>query len=398
MHPSDWHTQIYSLGPNEFYIDIAMPFGKANSSRVFCLWTSAWCESFKFHFRNRRPFPIALAVYMDDFFGGPIRTESLAKDFKHAQKMFKDLIAMGKLTNTLMNEKKCVKPARSMDIIGMNFNSKERACFLSQSKAKKYKLRLAVIRKAEAATSKELQKLVGYLVYAAWVMPFGRPFISQISNMINVEKIRKRVRLDSAALAACDVWLLLLGENRGLSFDFILGKLPRLKNEWFVDASSRGYGGVCGTSFFKISHQKLCSFMDSNSSIIFTNIFIAYRELLAVLFAFQVFAKLKPKSYIRLNSDNSNVVSWVNRGRCSKKMGFLLLSAIEFFKYKFGLRIKAFYIKSSHNTSADALSRGRTPFWLAQRGVEIETNVKQIIELIVNPLPFWKSKKKIHPL
>ena len=35
VHPSDWHTQIYKLGPNEFYIDIAMPFGKANSSRIF---------------------------------------------------------------------------------------------------------------------------------------------------------------------------------------------------------------------------------------------------------------------------------------------------------------------------------------------------------------------------
>ena len=82
----------------------------------------------------------------------------------------------------------------------------------------------------------------------------------------------------------------------------------------------------------------------------------------------------------------------------SKKWGFLLLSAIEVFKYKFGLRIKAFYIKSSHNTSADALSRGRTPFWLTQRGIELESNVKQIIELIVHPLPFWKSKKQIHPL
>ena len=37
VHPTDWHTQVYSLGPNEFYIDITMPFGKANSARVFCV-------------------------------------------------------------------------------------------------------------------------------------------------------------------------------------------------------------------------------------------------------------------------------------------------------------------------------------------------------------------------
>ena len=49
VHTADWN----SLGPNEFYIDIAMPFGKANSSRVFCTWTTAWCESFKVHFQNQ---------------------------------------------------------------------------------------------------------------------------------------------------------------------------------------------------------------------------------------------------------------------------------------------------------------------------------------------------------
>ena len=36
VNPKDWHTQVYSLGPNEYYIDIAMPFGKANSSKLFC--------------------------------------------------------------------------------------------------------------------------------------------------------------------------------------------------------------------------------------------------------------------------------------------------------------------------------------------------------------------------
>ena len=33
VHPSDWHTQVYSLGPEEYYIDICMPFGKSNSSK-----------------------------------------------------------------------------------------------------------------------------------------------------------------------------------------------------------------------------------------------------------------------------------------------------------------------------------------------------------------------------
>ena len=100
----------------------------------------------------------------------------------------------------------------------------------------------------------------------------------------------------------------------------------------------------------------------------FVNMFIAYRELLAVLLAFQVFAKIAPNSFIRVNSDNTSVVAWLNKGRCSKKAGFQILSAIETLKFNYGLKVKAFYIKSKHNNTADALSRDRTPSWLKKKG------------------------------
>ena len=289
-----------------------------------------------------------------------------------------------------MNLKKCEGPARSMDIIGLNFNSVKKSCFLAKSKASKYRARLLNLRKSGWASSKELQRVVGYLVYAAWALPFGRPFISHISYFIDVKNIYKKVRLDVAALTACDIWLFLLKKNPGLPFNFILGKLPRKKDEWFVDASKKGYGGLCGTSFFKISHKRLLKMVDLDFKKVFGHAFIAYRELLAVLLACQMFAKISPKSFVRINSDNSNVVTWVNKGRCSKKLGFLLLSAIEFFKFRFGLRVKAYYIKSRKNVSADKLSRGRTPIWLRRRGVRVKIDVPEIVQLLNNPLPFWR--------
>ena len=161
------------------------------------------------------------------------------------------------MTYTHMNTLKCEEPARSMVILGLNFNSRLRACFLGKSKLAKYTLKLICVRKTLNVTSKDLQKLVGYLVYAAWVMPFGRPFISRISHFIDVKNIYRKVRLVSDALVACDIWLFLLEQNDGLPFKLILGKLPRHKDEWFVDTADHGYAGVCGNSFFRISHIKL---------------------------------------------------------------------------------------------------------------------------------------------
>ena len=123
-------------------------------------------------------------------------------------------------------------------------------------------------------------------------MPFGRPFISHISHLINIDKIYEKVKLDAPALMACDVWLILLKENRGLAFNFILGKLPLQKDEWFVDAAEHGYGGICGASYFKISLAKFLKCLKPTTRTIFEDLFIAYRELLAVLLAFQVFAKI----------------------------------------------------------------------------------------------------------
>ena len=87
-----------------------------------------------------------------------------------------------------------------------------------------------------------------------------------------------------------------------------------------------------------------------------------------------------------MNSDNENTVTYVNKGRCSKKIGFLLLSACEFFKAKYGLRIKAFYI-------ADALSRGETPAWLENKGKENQVDFLDLIRMINKPLVYWKSIK-----
>ena len=148
-----------------------------------------------------------------------------------------------------------------------------------------------------------------------------------------------------------------------------------------------------GYSFFG-SYSSFLKKVELKKRTLFEDMFIAYRELLAVLLAFQVFAKTAPNTFIRVNSDNANVVSWWNKGRCSKRPGFLILAAIETLKFNFGLKTKAFYIKSAHNNSADALSRNLTPRWLVLRGVEQKINVAEIVKLIDNPLPFWTPKTK----
>ena len=134
-----------------------MPFGKANSSKVFCTWTTAWRKSFHHHFQKIYSVPIALSSYVDDFFGGPIRTDCLKTDKKNADLLLKNLISIGEFTNIRMNPAKCLPPARSMNILGIVFNSKSRMCTLPSKIIDKYLGRIQLIRKNKSCTVKELE-------------------------------------------------------------------------------------------------------------------------------------------------------------------------------------------------------------------------------------------------
>ena len=69
---------------------------------------------------------ISLSSYVDDFFGGPIRTGSLSGDENNAIFLKKQLIEIGEITQTKMNIEKCAGPNRIMDILGLTYDSFKR--------------------------------------------------------------------------------------------------------------------------------------------------------------------------------------------------------------------------------------------------------------------------------
>ena len=91
---------------------------------------------------------------------------------------------------------------------------------------------------APETTSKLLDQLVGNLGYAAWVEPFCRPLLSCLALHIVRNEPAAKVPLTPLMVIALRIWHLVLSRNRGLHFDFILGRLPEMTVPIFVDASS----------------------------------------------------------------------------------------------------------------------------------------------------------------
>ena len=165
-----------------------------------------------------------------------------------------------------------------------------------------------------------MEKIVGYLVYAGWVEPFGRPFISALSSAMVRKRTYQYVEFTKYMRLAIKIWILILKVNSGLKFNFLLSRLPRSKDEWFVDAAtSWGIGGCFGQRYFRVKLEQLQDFYnlyDFRSSATILSISkvklpVAYLELLAALVGISIFAKYSPGCLVRLNSDNKNVVSWI---------------------------------------------------------------------------------------
>ena len=58
-----------------------------------------------------------LSSYVDDFFGGPIRTGALQHDKQIASLLLENIIEIGDMTNTRVNLEKCSAPVRRLHIL-----------------------------------------------------------------------------------------------------------------------------------------------------------------------------------------------------------------------------------------------------------------------------------------
>ena len=98
---------------------------------------------------------------------------------------------------------------------------------LPPKKQVKYRDTLKLILHHGKATSKELERLVGYLVWASYTEPFGRPFISAISGKITRSNPKENVDIHGYIKWALCIWLAIIDRNRGISCDYVLNRLSR---------------------------------------------------------------------------------------------------------------------------------------------------------------------------
>ena len=129
------------------------------------------------------------------------------------------------MTSARVNFTKCQGPSQLLKILGMMYDAVHRKCSLPPKKVAKYLSRIHGILLTNQTTSKELEQLVGNLVWASYVEPWGRPFLSALSSKITRHKPYAHIPVTGYLKTSLIIWQALLKSNRGLTYDYILGKL-----------------------------------------------------------------------------------------------------------------------------------------------------------------------------
>ena len=350
-----------------------MPFGKANSSKIFCRWASLWFASCLANFNQRFRANAVLGSYVDDAFGGD-------NSYSTARALIRYITLAGKKHATLVNVAKTRGPAISMVILGLLYHSGRKTCSLDPMKVAKYSAHISRLLMQGWASSKDLERMVGRLEFAAWVEPFGRPLLTFLSTHITSDFPHTLVPLSTMMVICLRVWRSLLSQNRGLHFSFVLGNLPRMALPIFVDASlSGGIGGYCGLRYFSMSMEQLKPWLVSCDGWgSFPKVDIAWLELLAACAALYIFTPGVTRRLLSLYSDNTNVVAWLSTRRPPNPFVCAVVAAIERVKYCNILKVSTRYISTQHNRTADRLSRGYIPDYLYIRGTRMSPPMKAI--------------------
>ena len=161
---------------------------------------------------------------MDDVFGG-------AHEKNHAQCLKDQLIGTELMTFAIPNLKKCQGPSQKSTLLGMMSDTINKKVTLPETRQLKLSTKLHDALSHDYISSKTLEKIVGYLVYASYAEPFGRPFISAISSNISRRNPYRRIRVEEELKTALLIWISILTRNIGISFNYSLNKLERSLDE-----------------------------------------------------------------------------------------------------------------------------------------------------------------------
>lgn len=323
-----------------YYFDKCLPMGFTLS----CFYFEAF-STFLHWVVDRHISNVGSLHYLDDFLfiGSPDSEDCLSALFK--------FIELFKFFGVPLAEEKTVYPTTVLEFLGITIDSDRMQFYLPAVKILKIKSALNKIMHSPKCTLRELQSLLGLLVFTSKVVPMGRVFTKRLFRATcGVKSPHHHIRISADMKEDLRIWSLFLDNFNGYTVwqdDFVSAKSLDL----FTDAAgSVGYGA------YFAGHWSAEVWPDKWVQLgLVKNIVLL--EMFPVLVAVFIWGELFRNKRILLHSDNKGVVFAINTQSSRSPHVVTLLRYLVLYCLKFNIWLKVEFIEGERNVIADSLSR-----------------------------------------
>ena len=333
IDPHDYNLLGISWNGN-LYFDSALPFGLRSAAYICQRVTSAL--SFM---QSRDGFDSI--NYIDDFAGAETSEERASQAFHNLAQIFRS-------AGIAEASDKAVPPCQVMTFLGVGFDTLSMTMFVTEERLAELHDLSFLYLNARKITKRQLQSVIGKLMFAAKCVPPARIFINRLLNALRKLQHRShRIRLDCQMKRDLMWWSKFLPAFNGISL------LP--DSTWSstdsviqCDACLTGAGGIFGNLAF---HHKFPPFISDQ------HLHINALELLTITVALKLWANQLAGKKIQINCDNLVSVQAINSGHCINEFMQQCLRELVFTLSLHNVQLRAVHVPGETNRLADLLSR-----------------------------------------
>ncbi|XP_027901587.1 uncharacterized protein LOC114162038 [Xiphophorus couchianus] len=286
---------------------------------------------------------IRILAYLDDW---ALIASSREQAAEQLPQVLSHIQALGFSVNF---QKSSLNPSQQFSFLGLEICSLSARARLSEHRVTAFHRCLAQFQLGCKLRFQTVLRLMGIMASMIAVVPLGllkmRPIQrwTRSHRLCTSRHLHRRLTITASCMSALRPWrepgLLYRGSPIGrVSFRKVLS----------TDASLKGWGAICDgvavRGVWTLSQSKL---------------HINYLELRAVLLALRHFCKVLMNQHVLIRTDNTTVVSYINRQGGTHSLPLLKLShrLLQWCSIHF-LSVKATHIPGHLNLGADLLSRG----------------------------------------
>ena len=312
----------------------ALPFGLATAPLIFTMVAKelkllAQSQGLRIH------------QYLDDWL---LRANSQEECLENSKKLIKLVQDLGWIINFQKSE---LQPTQKLDFLGYHFDLTLGMVFPTVKNLERLKVKILRLKNSLSTTPRQLMSLIGTLACLEKLVPLGRLHIRPFQWYLKKywrypESLDKKIPVTVELLKQLSWWNSTKNLMKGSPLHPIEHNLSL-----FTDASQKGWGAHLGK-------ESISGIWRSQDSSLHINVL----ELKAVYMALKHFAPKLKKQNVLICSDNSTVVSYLNKqgGTKSFQMVALVWRIIAWATPR-EIQIRARHIPGSLNVIADALSR-----------------------------------------